>query len=355
MLSLIPMAGAIAAGNTCIVKPSNVSPATAKLVGELIGKYMDPRIVSCVGPGIRGDRHTIQALIAEKFDYIFFTGGVSVGKMVAAAAAKNLTPTTLELGGKNPVFVAKDADVALAAKRILWGRMMNAGQQCIAPDYVLLHRDVQDRFFAECKRYIGEFYEGKQKEPGVVGRIVNDRHVARLQEMIEQCKASGGSFVVGGEVDASQRYFEPSVLHTPIDSPAMADETFGPILMAVTVDSMDEAIRYVNQRAKPLSLYVFSESKATQERIIQNTSSGGVTVNGTLFHVGHPGLPFGGVGDSGTGAYHGKETFNAFSHRRAVLRKTKLPDGGLVSDLAVLYPPWGPWKIKAMELLSKLL
>lgn len=197
--------------------------------------------------------------------------------------------------------------------------------------------------------------KGEQKKPGVVGRIVNDRHVARLQQMVDDGIASGGKFVAGkGEIDPSERYIEPSVLRLPLDSPAMADETFGPILILCTVSGMDEAIRYVNSRAKPLSLYVFSESKAVQEKVIQNTSSGGVTVNATLFHAGHPDLPFGGVGDSGSGAYHGQESFNTFTHRRAVLRKTALPDGGLLSDPFFLYPPWTGAKPKILDALLKL-
>lgn len=353
MLALAPVAGAIAAGNTVILKPSNVSPNTADLLGRLIPKYMDPAIVSVVGPGIRGDRASIQALINERFDKIFFTGGPTVGRMVMAAASKHLTPVTLELGGKNPVFVADDADVALAAKRTIWGRMMNAGQQCIAPDYVLVHKRVADRFLAECTKTIKAFYEGDAKADGKVGRIVNDRHFQRLST--EVLAGHGGTVVCGGGSDAATRYIEPTVLHLPIDSPAMEEETFGPILMVVTVDNMDDAIRYVAGREKSLSQYIFSSSKAMQQRIVQNTSAGGVTINGTLFHVGHHDLPFGGVGRSGMGAYHGKNTFLAFSHPKPVLRKMWLPDGGALSDPFFIYPPWSDMKARLVRFLFRLM
>lgn len=349
MLTLVPLAGAIAAGNTVILKPSNVSPNTADLLGRLIPKYLDHKIVAVAGPGIRGDRAAIQKLIKSRFDKIFFTGGPTVGKMVMREASEHLTPVTLELGGKNPVFVADDADLALAAKRTIWGRMMNAGQQCIAPDFVLVHKAVAQPFLNECKKVIKQFYNSDARDK--VGRIVNERHFKRLTTTI--LANHGGTVVCGGNVDADERYIEPTVLSLPMDSPAMEDETFGPILMVVTVDSMDDAIRYVNTREKSLSQYIFSSSKIMQERIIQNTSAGGVTVNGTLFHVGHGGLPFGGVGRSGMGAYHGKHTFDTFSHYKPVLRKLWLPDGGALSDPFFLYPPWNDLKLRIVRFLMR--
>jgi aldehyde dehydrogenase (NAD+) len=347
MLSLIPLAGAIAAGNTAILKPCNVSSASAKLQVELVEKYLDPNVVSCVGPGIKGDRHTTAALLENKFDTIFFTGSPDVGKVIAAGAAQHLTPCILELGGKNPVFVDKSADVSLAAKRTVWGRNMNTGQQCISPDFVLVHESVADEFCDKAASWINKFYDNKDpKESKNFGRIVGDAQVKRISGMLAN---HGGKVICGGQVDAKERYIAPSVIRIGLDSEALKDETFGPILWVVSVKDMDEAVRYQASQNKPLSMYIFSNDDRVTQRIVQNTSAGGVTVNGTLFHCGHNQLPFGGVGNSGSGAYHGKATFDCFSHKKPVLSKSVWMDGGLLSDPFFLYAPWTDFNVKVMR------
>lgn len=350
MLTLVPLAGAIAAGNVAILKPCRVAAATSELLGRLVPKYLDPKIVKVVGFTHPRDRPTTNALLAHRLDYIFFTGGPEPGAEIMKRAAAHLTPCTLELGGKNPVFVAADADVDLAAKRTVWGRMMNAGQQCIAPDFVLVDRRVERAFLDACKKWVEAFYEGHPEVPGVIGRIVNDKRMELMKTLLD---THAEQVVVGGTYDVATRYVAPTVMLMKGSEPCMQEETFGPILMVVAVESMDEAIRFVNARPKPLSMYIFASCKATQERIVQNTAAGGVTINGTLFHCAHPELPFGGVGRSGMGSYHGKKSFDTFTHEKPVLRKSALPDGGLLSDPFFLYPPWTAGGLK--ESLIRLL
>jgi aldehyde dehydrogenase (NAD+) len=334
-LLLVPMLGAIAAGNNCILKSSVISRHTCELLGELIPKYMDPRVVSIIGPGYDRDRLCMEALLQERFDYVFFTGNPDIGKMVMRACADNLTPCSLELGGKNPVIVAEDADVWLAAKRTLWGRMMNAGQQCISPDYVLIDRKLLPKFEEACQYYIKRFY-GSMK----LGNIVSDRHMARLSGILD---SHGGKVIAGGKYNTKERYIEPTVvLVKDVHSSLMKDETFGPILAVLPVDSLDEALDIVNSREKPLSLYIYTKSDATAHKITHQTSSGGVTVNAVVWHAGHPELPFGGVGHSGMGrGYHGEYTFLTFTHQKPVLVKDSPSwwNGALV-DPFLIYPPW---------------
>ncbi|KNC56056.1 aldehyde dehydrogenase [Thecamonas trahens ATCC 50062] len=341
-LALVPMAGAIAAGNNVVLKPCNVAPATAALLERLLATYMDPRVVSVIGPAMKGDRTTTAALLEHKWDKIFFTGSPTVGKVVARAAAEHLTPVTLELGGKNPVFVDASADIALAAKRTVWGRGMNAGQQCISPDYVLAHESVARAMAEVMGQWMGQFYASEAD----VGRIVGDSQMRRIVNMLEE---SGGEVIHGGHYDLKSRYFEPTVVMVPMDSPALDDETFGPILWVVSVPSMDAAIHHVNSRPKPLSLYVFANDQDVAQRIVTNTSAGGCTINATLFHCTHPELPFGGVGESGSGAYHGKATFDTFTHEKPVLRKMF----GFF-DPFFLYPPWTDFKVTVLRFLAKL-
>lgn len=348
MLSLVPVLGALAAGNTVILKPCVVSSHVARCLGELIPRYLDRRIVTVVGQDMPGDRHCTAELLKCKFDHIFFTGSPSVGKVIMRGAAEHLTPVTLELGGKNPVFVDPSADLDLAAKRSVWGRNMNAGQQCISPDFVLCHASVADQFAERCKYWVGELY-GKNPRDSI-GRIVGTKQMERIKGLLRR---HGGEVVAGGHFDDEAKYIAPTVLRVSFDSPIMEEEIFGPILLIVSVASMEAAITYVNTRPKPLSLYIFSNDQAITDKIVHNTSSGGVTVNGTLFHCAHPELPFGGVGDSGMGAYHGKATFEIFSHPKPVLKKLWLPDGGLLSDPFFIYPPWTDLKLKICRVLFK--
>jgi len=254
MLTMVPIMGAIAAGNTVLVKPCNVSSNSAKLIAELIQKYLDPRIVSVVGTNLKGDRHATAKLLHSQFDHIFFTGSPAVGKVIARGAAEFLTPVTLELGGKNPVFIDSDADLDLAAKRTLWGRNMNGGQQCISPDYVLVHEKSLEKFEARLQHWQKTLY-GKDPRQ-TIGRIVGDSQMKRVVNMLE---TSGGKVIAGGKYDMEERYMDPTVVRISKDSPAMVDETFGPILWIVPIKNIKEGIDHVNSNPKPLSLYIFTK------------------------------------------------------------------------------------------------
>ena len=315
-LTFAPLVGVLAAGNTAVLKPSESAPASSSLIAELVPRYLDERVVQVVEGGV--DETT--AVLAEQFDHIIYTGGASVARIVMGAAAAHLTPVTLELGGKSPAIVAADADIEVAARRITWGRFTNAGQTCVAPDYVLVARAVEDRFLGAVLRSVHDFYGENPKTSADYGRIINDRHFDRLTRLLD----AGGyeAVVTGGSGDRGSRYFAPTVLAgVSPDAAVMAEEIFGPILPVITVDNVDEAVSFVNDRPHPLALYVFTEDPPTAERVIERTRSGGVSINHTMVHLGVPDLPFGGVGASGIGAYHGEAGFDRFSHRRAVLAK----------------------------------
>jgi aldehyde dehydrogenase (NAD+) len=325
-LLLSPLVGALAAGNCVVGKPSEVAPATAAALAELLPKYLDTDAVAVVEGGVA----ETQALLAQRFDYIFYTGNGRVGRIVMEAAARHLTPVTLELGGKSPVIVDDDTDLAVAARRVAWGKYLNAGQTCIAPDYALVVKGREDQFVEHVRRAIFDFYGADPKASPDYGRIVNDQHLRRLAGLLE-----GGQPTVGGGVDEVDRYVAPTVLQrVREDAPVLQDEIFGPILPVVPVDDVDAAVAYVNAHEKPLALYLFTRSHATRDRVLEQTTSGGVAVNATMYQVAVPGLPFGGVGPSGMGAYHGKASFDTFSHAKSVLRKPGKPDPALA------YPPY---------------
>ena len=332
-LTFAPLVGALSAGNTAILKPSEAAPATSTLIAELVPKYLDGRLVQVV----EGGAEQTTALLAERFDHILYTGGGEVARIVMRAAAEHLTPVTLELGGKSPAIVAADADIDVAARRIVWGRFTNAGQTCVAPDYVLVVRSVEDRLLGAVLRAVHDFYGENPKTSPDFGRIVNDRHFDRLTGLLD----AGGyeAVVTGGGSDRATRYVAPTVL-AGVDPGAavMSEEIFGPILPVLAVDSLDEAVTFITARPHPLALYVFTEDTPTAERVIERTRSGGVGVNLTMIHLGVPDLPFGGVGASGIGAYHGEAGFDRLSHRRAVLVKATKPDP------SVIYPPYKRWK-----------
>ena len=338
-LVLVPLIGAIAAGNTVVVKPSEVSVRSANVLTQLLNRYFSPEDVAVVNGGVA----ETTALLEQRFDHIMYTGNGRVGRIVMAAASKNLTPVTLELGGKSPVWVDRSANVAVAARRIIWGRCVNAGQTCIAPDYVLAHPDVKDKLIAEMKNAVAAFCGANPRESKDYARIVNDMHFKRLRGLL-----SGGTVVVGGETDEATRYIAPTVLdNVKLDSPLMTDEIFGPLLPVIACGSADEAINFINDRDKPLALYVFSDDSAVTQRFLDRTSSGGVTINDTLMHVSVESLPFGGVGCSGMGAYHGKLSFDVFSHTKSVLVK---PAGlEFVNDLR--YPPYTDGKLAMIRRL----
>lgn len=339
-LLVLPMAAAIGAGNCVVAKPSELAPRTSAAIARLATRYLDGRAVAVVEGGVA----ETQELLGQPFDTIFYTGNGRVGRIVMEAAARHLTPVTLELGGKSPTIVDADTDIAVAARRIAWGKFMNAGQTCVAPDYVLVHRAAADELVDALRTSVRAFYGEDPRRSPDYGRIVNDHHFDRLHGLLASTEATPA---VGGGSDRAQRYIAPTILTGvgPADA-VMDDEIFGPILPVLEVDDLDAAVRFVGQRPKPLALYVFSRSKESVEKVLAGTSSGGVGVNCTVVQLAIPGLPFGGVGPSGMGSYHGRHGFETFSHRRAVLSKPTTP------DLPVQYPPYTAAK---EWLLKKLL
>lgn len=336
VLTLGPAVGAIAAGNTVVLKPSEVCPASSALMAELVGKYLDNDAIVVV----EGDGAVSQELIAQGFDHICFTGGTEIGRKVYEGAAPHLTPVTLELGGKSPVIVSADADIDVAAKRIAWTKLMNSGQICIAPDYVLADAKIRDQLVDKIKAAVTTF---EAENPGGK-RIVNQRHFDRLTASLAATK---GDVVIGGGSDSSTISIQPTVVVDPDPAePLMTDEIFGPILPIMTVQSIDDAIGFVNSRPKPLAAYLFTKTKSIRERVIKEVTAGGMVINHLLFQFSTNKLPFGGVGPSGMGAYHGKFGFEQFSHRKTVMTKPTRPDLG-----AFIYPPYTD---KAFKLARRL-
>ncbi|MBX3471007.1 MAG: aldehyde dehydrogenase family protein [Planctomycetes bacterium] len=326
-LTLGPLVAALAAGNCAVVKPSEVASHTSALVARWLSD-LAPDAVAVVEGGVP----ETTALLEQRFDHIFFTGSTQVGRVVMQAAAKHLTPVTLELGGKSPCIVDQKVDLSVAARRILWGKFWNAGQTCVAPDYVIVHEAVAGRLVERLRATLTEFYGPDPKASPDYARIINERHHRRLVGMLGQ----GGQVVVGGEHDEAARYIAPTIVQDPpLDAALMTEEIFGPILPVVTLRGLREAIELVNSRPKPLALYVFSSDRAAQEQVLAETSSGGACVNDTVAHLSVPDLPFGGVGDSGMGAYHGRAGFETFSHRKSVLNKSTW------MDVKLRYPPYG--------------
>lgn len=336
-LLLEPLAAALAAGNCVVAKPSEISPACSSVMSRLLPRYLDEEAVVVVEGGVP----ETTALLAQKFDHIFFTGSTPVGHVVMAAAAEHLTPVTLELGGKSPTIVAADADIDVAARRIAWGKCFNAGQTCVSPDYVLVESTVRDELVSRIGASMDAFFKRDAKASPDFGRIVNERHLGRLRGLLAD---HGGTVVRGGTFDEAARHLDPTIVLDPDpDRPLMQEEIFGPILPIVSVDSIESAISFVNDRPKPLALYVFSKSGALVEDVLARTSSGGVCVNHTIMHLVSPNLPFGGVGPSGMGAYHGKAGFDVFTHYKSVLSKPSRPDP------AILYPPYTRLKERILK------
>lgn len=344
-LAMEPLIGAIASGNTAVVKPSELAPETEKVISDIIREAFDESYIASVCGGV----DFITKLLSQRFDYIFFTGSVRVGKIVMEAASKNLTPVTLELGGKSPVFVDENFDVRLAAKRIAWGKFLNNGQTCIAPDYVLVHESRKLALIEELKAVIHEHYGENIKENPDYGRIINENQMERLAKILESDK---DLVVFGGDFDVEQRYIAPTLLDlgklgdaSVNESAAMADEIFGPILPIVSYESLDEAVDKVRYGEKPLAMYIFSKNKEYIESVKSRISSGNITINDTVKHVSIDSLPFGGVGHSGMGSYHGKYSIETFSHRRGVYRnKARF-------NIKQIAPPYNE---KAFEFLRKL-
>ncbi|NES78458.1 MULTISPECIES: aldehyde dehydrogenase [Okeania] len=325
-LVISPLLGAIAAGNCAIIKPSEVAANTSEVVANLIANTFDPIYIATVTGGVE----ITQQLLAEKFDHIFFTGGTRVGKIVMEAAAKNLTPVTLELGGKSPCIVDSDVQLEYTAKRIAWGKFINAGQTCVAPDYLLVNQAVKSDLLDKIKKYIVEFYGKNPANSPDYCRIINEKQFSRLTNLLQN-----GKIVIGGETNSEDRYIAPTIIEgVSWDSLIMQEEIFGPILPVLEYSNLEEAIAMVNSRPKPLSLYFFSRNKQKQEQVLTETSSGNVCINDTVMQFGVVSLPFGGVGNSGIGRYHGKASFDTFSHYKSVLKK------GLWFDLSWRYAPY---------------
>ncbi len=337
-LLFAPLVPALAAGNTAVLKPSEVTPTVAALIEELVPMYFDPNTVAVVTGAV--DETT--ALLEQRFDHIFYTGNGKVGRIVMRAAAEHLTPVTLELGGKSPAIVAADANVKVAATRIAWAKFLNAGQTCVAPDYVLVEEGIEDQLVAALADAVTDFYGADPRLSPDYARIVNERHHDRLTKLLD----AGGydATVIGGNGDRETRYLAPTVLAgVKPDAAVMDDEIFGPILPVLTVGDVDEAIRFVNDREKPLALYAFSQSDDVLDHVVANTSAGGVTLNHAVLHLAVPDLPFGGVGASGMGGYHGKAGFDTFTHYKPVLDKPTRPDPSL------MYPPYTNTKQKILR------
>jgi aldehyde dehydrogenase (NAD+) len=331
-LVLAPLVGALAAGNAAIIKPSEVSENTSRVLADLLPTYLDADCVAVVQGGVP----ETTALLAQRFDHIFYTGSGNVARIIMRAAAEHLTPVTLELGGKSPCIVDREANLKVTARRVVWGKFFNAGQTCVAPDYVLAHKDIVDPLIQHMRDTLTEFYGSDPKQSRDYGRIINDRHFQRLRAFL-----ADGEVVAGGEVDPEERYIAPTLLRSVSpEAPVMSDEIFGPILPIITVNDLESAIAFVNRRPKPLALYIFSEDRAAEHAVLSRTTSGGACVNDTVAHLSVPDLPFGGVGASGMGAYHGRASFETFSHRKSVLHKsTRL-------DASLRYPPYDESKVK---------
>ncbi|MGI5936061.1 MAG: aldehyde dehydrogenase [Oscillospiraceae bacterium] len=336
-LCLAPLLGAISAGNCAVIKPSAYAPATSRAVRELIEGIFPPEYVAVV----EGGREENSALLEQRFDYMFFTGSVAVGKVVMAAAAKNLTPVTLELGGKSPVIIDETADLKLAARRVAFGKVLNAGQTCVAPDYLLIQEGLRDAFISEYQNTLKDFFP--DGDMGDMPVIVNEKHFRRLLGLMEGERAA-----IGGAYDESRRFIEPTVLVdiTP-ESPIMQEEIFGPILPVLTFKHIDEAISFVRSREKPLAFYLFTGSRETIKRALDECSFGGGCINDTIIHLATPHMGFGGVGNSGMGSYHGKKSFDTFTHYRSIVNKYNW------IDMKMRYHPYTDKNFKLIRMFLK--
>lgn len=337
-LTLVPLAGAIAAGNCVLLKPSEVATACSKFLAETLPKYLDNDCYKVIEGGVS----ETSDILKEKFDYIFYTGSTTVGKIIYAAAARHLTPVTLELGGKSPVYIDNTVDLKTAARRILWGKFLNTGQTCVAPDYILCTAEIQNKFLEVAKEILFSFYGENAKLSLDYGRVININHFNRLVTLL-----NNQEIAIGGSYDQSEKYIEPTILaNIKPDSLLMQDEIFGPILPIVPIHNAFEAMEFVNSRDKPLAFYVFSNSKKDVEFFLHTTSSGALIVNDTIMQLATL-MPFGGVGGSGLGRYHGKSTFDTFSNKKSVLQK----DLGVIGETlsGVRYPPYNEKKLKLLR------
>ncbi len=336
-LCLSPVVGAISGGNCAVIKPSAYASATSSAIATIIGDAFPSEYLKVV----EGGRQENNRLLEEKFDYIFFTGSVAVGKVVMEAASKHLTPVTLELGGKSPAIVDETANIPVAARRIAFGKVLNAGQTCVEPDYLFVHRSVEDRFISEFKRALDEFFP--DGDMTTMPTIVSSKHFERLKGLLAETKIA-----IGGGMDDERRFIEPTVLTDVVfDAPVMQEEIFGPILPIIPYDDLNECISYITSHPRPLALYLFTERRDREKQILERCSFGGGCINDTIIHLANPELPFGGVGDSGMGSYHGKRSFDTFTHYRSIVRKSTW------IDLPMRYHPYKERNLRIIRRLLK--
>lgn len=339
LLCIEPLIGAIAAGNCAILKVSRDSKYTSEVICEMISETFTEEYITVVN----GNREVVNQLLEEKLDYIFFTGGAAVGKIVMEKAAKNLIPVTLELGGKSPCVVEKTADLKIAAKRVVFGKYLNSGQTCVAPDYLLLQNDVKDEFIKYLKEAIALFYTNEPLQNDSYTNIINEKHFNRLVNLMK-----GEKIVHGGDIDRENLKIEPTILDKiTLDSPIMKEEIFGPVFPIITFDNIEEAENIILQGEKPLALYLFTKNKRIEDRILKNISFGGGCINDTIIQLATSRLPFGGVGNSGMGSYHGKQSFDTFTHKRSIVKKYNW------IDLPIRYLPYDDFKMKLLKLFLK--
>lgn len=341
-----PIISAIAAGNCVIVKPSELSPATSKIIHALLAEAFEENEVAC----FEGDAGLANALLQLPFDHIFFTGSTAVGKLVMTAAAKNLSSVTLELGGKSPSLIDRDVDLEDAATKIAWGKLVNCGQTCIAPDYVLIPKDLQDRFTGFYKAAVHRlFYKNDALNSHSYGKIINSRHFSRIKGMVDEALIKGAKINLGGTFDEKTQVIPPVVLtQVPDNASIMEEEIFGPVLPLISYETLDEALDHINRKSKPLALYIFSKNSSTIKKVLKNTSAGGTCINDVLVHISNPKLPFGGVNTSGMGSSHGFYGFKAFSHERAVVFQSA------INVTKLVYPPY-QGKEWVLNLLKKIM
>ncbi|KAI0261624.1 NAD-aldehyde dehydrogenase [Gloeopeniophorella convolvens] len=340
-LLLGPLAGAIAAGNACVLKPSELTPAFSALVADLAPKYLDPELYTVINGAIPETTKILEL----QWDHILYTGSSRVASIVLTAAAKTLSPVTTELGGKSPAVIDPDCDLALSAKRLMWGKVANAGQTCVAPDYVLVPKPFVDKFIGACKDVLKEFFPDGAASSNSFSRIVSPSHFARIKGLLDR---THGQVAYGGATDAEKKFIEPTIV-TGVghDDSLMGEEIFGPVLPIVGVDDLDEAIEFINSRDHPLALYVFSSNSSFKSKVVENTQSGSVVINDTLIQAAAEGLPFGGIGPSGAGAHTGKFTFDTFTHLRATLDNPRFTEYFVWPR----YPPYTEKKAKSFASL----
>ncbi len=325
-----PLVSALAAGNTAVIKPSENAPKTSALIAKLVREYFEQSVVDVV----EGDGNVAEELLKNSFDHVFFTGGGSIGKKVMAAAAKNLTPVTLELGGKSPAIILEGADLKVTAKRLMWGKGLNAGQTCIAPDHLIVQESIREPFLKEIYNARSNFYGANPLASKDLAKIINDYHFKRIITLLERAKQQG-QILFGGEVDPSEQRIAPTLISVSNrNDPLMQEELFGPLLPVLNVPNLEEAIAGIQQEPRPLALYLFGGTANDQEILINTTSSGGICFNDVVMQAGIPDLPFGGIGASGMGRYHGIAGFETFSHQKAILKRP------FWLDLNFRYPPY---------------